>query len=130
MREGVGVNIGDFDEATDRPLVDPQFENSLIFVRFSLPSRGFDIFGERLSADIAAPTWIANGRFAKRGIRTGGGDWYLICMVGAGLVAAAHGTRRPQIRRHTFDFFGNAKIALERKFFTAGRADAGGNAFV
>ena len=130
MIEGVGVNIGDFDDATDRHLVDQQFENSLVFVMFSLPSCSLDIFGECLSAYIAAPTWIANCRFAKRGIRTGGGDWHLICMVDAGMVATAHCIRRHQIRRHTFYFFSNAKIALERECFAAGRADAGGNAFV
>jgi hypothetical protein len=39
-------------------------------------------------------------------------------------------TSRRQVGRHTLDFFCDAKVALERESFAAGRADAGGNTFI
>jgi hypothetical protein len=51
-------------------------------------------------------------------------------MVGTGIVAAEHRTRRRQVGRHALDFFCDAEVALERESFAAGHADAGGNTFV
>ena len=130
MIEGVGINIGDLNDAADRHLVDQQFENSLVLVVFALSSCGLNIFGERLTAEIAAPTWIPNCGFAKRGIGTGGRRGHFIYMVCADIVGAAHCTKRHQIGRHALDLFGDAEITLERKFFAAGRADARGGTFV
>ena len=72
--EGVGIDARDFYDAADGHLVDQQFEYRLILVRFPLPGSGLEVLRERLTADVAAPTRIANGRFAERRVRPGGAN--------------------------------------------------------
>ena len=72
--EGLWIDVRDFDDAADGHLVDQQFEYRLILVRFPLPGSGLEVLRERLTADVAAPTRIANGRFAERRVRPGGAN--------------------------------------------------------
>ena len=92
--EGIGVDISDFNDAADRHLVHQQLENVFVFVMFPLPSGGLDVLGQRLSADIAAPSGVTYRGFAERGICTDGTDRNLISIVGTGFVVAAHRPKR------------------------------------
>ena len=94
MIEGLGSDVGDFDNASHWHLVDQQFENDFVLMMIPLPSGGLSVPGERLTTDTATPAGITNRGLSERGICSGNSDGHLIGMVGTGLVGATHRTRR------------------------------------
>ena len=129
MIEGLGCDVGDFDNTSYWHLVDQQFENDFVLMMIPLPSGGLSVPGERLTTDAATPAGITNRGLAERGICSGNSDGHLIGMVSTGHVGAAHRTKRRQVRYHPLNFFDDAEVALKRKFYAAERANTGCNTF-
>ena len=94
MIEGLGCDVGDFDNASYWHLVDQQFENGFVLMMIPLPSGSLSVPGERFTAGAATPAGITNRGLAERGVRFGNSDGHLTGMVSTGLVGAAHRTRR------------------------------------
>src|SRR5208282_4384993 len=126
--KGLGTDVRDFYDAADRHFVDQQFEYRLILVRLPLPGDRLEVLRERLAAHVAAPAWISNGSLAKRYVRPGRAGRDLTGIIGAILVWAAQRSRRRQVGCQPPGFFHDADVALEREFYAARGATAGGNA--
>jgi hypothetical protein len=123
MIEGLGNDVGGFDNASHRHLVDQQFENGFVLMVVPLLSGDLNITGKRLTTDAAIPAGITHCGLAERGIRSSNSDGYLIGTVSTGLVRAVHRTTRREVGCHPLDFFYDAEVALERESYGAERAN-------
>jgi hypothetical protein len=60
MIEGLGCDVGDFDNASYWHLVDQQFENGFVLMMIPLPSGGLSVPGECFTTDVATPAGVTN----------------------------------------------------------------------